>query len=123
MRQNQLFIESLSDALHEAVREMGGHKTVGNLLWPEKPIREAGNQLGNCLNPDHSQKLSLEQVDFIFSEARREGIHVIAQYIAKHYGYKLIPVHKEDEKAELQREFIKAQKELTILAGKIGEIA
>ena len=75
MNQNQLFIDSLSDALEEIITQLGGYKKVGSMLWPEKTIREAGNQLSNCINPEHQQKLSLDQIDFLLSESRKKNIH------------------------------------------------
>ena len=123
MKQNQLFIDSLSDAITDLVNQCGGVKKMGSLLWPEKTVRDAGSQLLNCLNPDHAQKLSLEQIDFLFDVARKETVHVVPQYIGNRYGYKVLPVEPEDEKAELQRKFIKAQESMSAITSRLEQLA
>ena len=122
MTQSQMFIDSLADAIQEAVQQLGGAKKVGSELWPEKSIRDANNQLLNCLNPDHAQKLSLEQVDFIFGLARKEGAHVIPQYIAQKYGYQITPIEPEDERAQLQREYIQAVEALQSITNRLDRV-
>ena len=106
--QHQLFIESLAESLAELVQQLGGAKAAGLELWPEKTAGEAGKHLLNCLNPDHSQKLSLEQIDFLISRGKQKNAHVVLQYLGKQYGYQITPIEPEDEKAQLQRDYIQA---------------
>ena len=120
--QQELFNETLSEAFHELINQLGGVKKVGAELWPEKLVREAGNQLLNCLNPEHAQKLSLEQIDLIFLMARQSDCHVIAKYIGDVYGYKFMPIEPEDEKAELQHAYIKATQDLKKIADRMQQI-
>ena len=120
--QQELFNETLSDAFQDLINQLGGAKKVGAELWPEKLIRDAGNQLLNCLNPDHAQKLSLEQIDLIFSMAKKESSHVLAKYIGDMYGYKFIPIEPEDEKAELQHAYIKATNQMKQIADRMQQI-
>lgn len=120
--QQKLFNETLSDALYDLVNQLGGAKKVGSKLWPEKMIRDAGNQLFNCLNPEHRQNLSLDQIDLILEMARQENCHTIAKYIGDTYGYKFIPIEPEDEKAELQHAVIKATKEMKIITERMERL-
>lgn len=105
MTTQEMFLDSLSDAISDAINQLGGAKRVGTMLWPEKSAREAGNQLLNCLNPDHAQKLSLEQIDFIVGEARKKDVHSVAVYIADKYCYEPPkPITKESLKADIDRQ-------------------
>ena len=120
--QSQLFIDSLAEALDEAISQLGGRKAVGLMLWPEKLATTAGNNLGDCLNPENRNKLSLEQLEFIFSEARKKDVHVIADYFGKRYGYQITPIEPEDEKAKLYRDYIKATEVLSDIATRLEKI-
>ena len=120
--QQQLFNETLTDALTDLVNQLGGAKKVGKELWPEKMVREAGNQLLNCLNPEHAQKLSLEQIDLILSMAKQKNCHTIAKYIGDRYGYKFIPIKPEDEKAELYHAFIKATEDMQVITKRMEKL-
>lgn len=99
-----MFVDSFSDSIGNAINQLGGPKKVGLMLWPEKSAREAGNQLLNCLNPDHQQKLSLEQIDLIICEARKNSIHDIHKYMCDRYGYEFKPITKESIKADIQKQ-------------------
>lgn len=110
--QHELFIESMSDALSEIVYQLGGAKKVGSMLWPEKTMKASSNLLNDCLNNDNPNKLSLEQIDLLLKEARRLNIHIFAKYIGDTYGYQFTPISPEDEKAELQKQVVKAVNDL-----------
>lgn len=104
MTNQELFVESLSDAISNAVNQLGGVKKVGAMLWPEKPIREAGNQLLNCLNAEHAQKLSLEQIDLILIAARKNNVHDVHKYLCDRHGYEFKPITKEAIKLDIQQQ-------------------
>ena len=120
--QQELFNETLSDALHDLINQLGGAKKVGAELWPEKLIRDAGNQLLNCLNSEHAQKLSLDQIDLILTMAKQKNCHTIAKYIGDTYGYKFMPIEPEDEKAELQHAFIKTGEQMTNIIARMEKL-
>lgn len=107
------FFEGINDALREAVRQCGGHKKLGPILWPELLAEQAGNRLRDCLNPDRRDKLSPEQVVLILRKAREAGFHGAMAYVAFDTGYEPPrPVVPEDQEAELQRTFIDAVERL-----------
>ena len=118
-----LFHESLPDALRECVQSCGGHKAVGTLLWPEKGADVAGRLLADCLNDAKREKLSPEQVLLVLRLARERGCHAGMNFIARDAGYSdPQPVEPEDERAQLQREFIEASKHFTRLAAKMERL-
>jgi len=111
---SSLFIESIEEALKEAVKQMGGAKIVGARMRPEMLADEAGRWLSDCLNPEKRDKLSLSQVMWILREARKMGVHVAINFICADSGYDTPrPIEPEDEKMRLQREFIEATQQQT----------
>ena len=115
--------ESFNDALIECVKACGGSKAVGVALWPAKGVEAAQRQLLACLNPDRNEKLGPDEVLHVMRLARARGCHVAMGHLAAVLGYaEPVPVDPLDEKAELQRKFIEATRELQAMAARIGEL-
>ena len=109
-----LFLSTIEEALKEAVKAMGGAKSVGVQMRPEKLAIDAGAWLSDCLNHEKRDKLSLEQVMWIIREARQHGCHVAMDFICETAGYESAkPLEPENEKSKLMREFIEATKQQT----------
>jgi hypothetical protein len=116
-------IESLNDALIECVKAAGGSKTVASILWPEKPLNDAQRLLLACLNTERSEKLCPNQTLLILKLAKDAGSHVGINFICNSLNYSVpTPIEPEDEKAQLMREFIQAQKAMTQLADKLSHV-
>lgn len=121
MVQDNLFYESFADALDAIVKAMGGAKSVGCRLWPEKTPQAAHTLLLSCLNEIRPEKLSPEQVLWLLAEGRKVGCHAGMNYLARETGYSdPQPIEPEDERARLQREFIEAQKGMAALADRMA---
>ena len=111
MEQQALFHESLTDALRDCVRALGGAKVVGHAMRPEKTIDEAHKWLLNCIDDNRAEKLSPDQVLWILRESRKVGCHAGATYILRECGYAdPQPIEPEDERAALQRQFVEQSK-------------
>ncbi|MCG8434409.1 MAG: hypothetical protein MJA83_10295 [Gammaproteobacteria bacterium] len=111
MEQESLFIEDVYEALRVAVMALGGTKVVGTMLWGDKPADKAGELLANCLNRTRPEKLDPEQFIFLQREAKKVGCHAIPAFTNQDTGYAPpIPIEPEDEKAQLQRDYIAAVK-------------
>lgn len=114
MKNQQL--ELLHDSFREALRAValsygGGHyKKMGAELWPTITTPEkAGQKLADCLNESHTQKLDLEEAEYILKKGREIGIHYGMHYLTNACGYEdPKPTNPETEKEKLQRDFIKA---------------
>lgn len=120
MTDQPLFVETLSEALKEAVRACGGAKVVAAKLWPEKGVEAAQSRLLDCLNDARPDKLSPEQTLLILKLAREAGSHVAINFICGEAGYEQPKAtDPEDERAKLQREFINAQKAMAQLANRM----
>lgn len=116
MNQQSLFHETLTEALQDCIRALGGAKAVGHAMRPEKSIDDARRWLLDTLNPDRAEKLAPDQVLWILKESRKVGCHAAMAYIARECGYaEPQPIEPEDERATLQREYIAAVKTLSAI--------
>lgn len=118
--------ETPEDALKAAVAALGGPKKVGVLLWPqlEEQPDKAGRKLADHLNEDRSEKLSLEQVVFIFRKAQQGGFHEGMYAWNRMCGYSPSkPINDAEELQDLQRKalaLMQAQREVSdALAAKL----
>lgn len=110
-KQPALFHESVNDALREIVQALGGTKKAGPMMRPQKSADEAGRWVSDCLNPDRREKFDPEEVLFLLREARKIGVHTAINFVCADAGYgNPQPIEPEDERAQLMREFIEAQK-------------
>lgn len=117
-------VTTLNQALIECVKAAGGSKKVGPTLWPEKPVTDAQKLLLACLNDDRAEKLSPDQAMLIMRLAKKQGSHFGIQFLCEELGYTIpTPITKEDAKAELMREFIEAQKTISLIAFRIEELS
>lgn len=122
--QHELFHESLTDALRDLVRALGGTKKVGAAMRPEKMPDEAGRWLNDCLNAERREHLTPEQLQWLLREGRRIGCHAAMAYLNTDAGYgQPAPVEPADELAELQKQFISATKGLNQMLNRIEQIS
>lgn len=107
-------MDSLNDALIDAVRALGGSKQVGPLLWPEKAPEAAQRLILACLNEDRPERLSPEQFLMILRLCQKKGFHAAFSFISADLGYsRPVPLEPKDESAELMRQVIESQKLLS----------
>ena len=125
-----MFVEDLNEAIRAVINSLGGFKSVGVALRPEKSAIDAGKWLADCLNPAKRDRLDPEQLSFIRRKARAAGCHILAAYEAQDAGYAPPqPIAPEDEAAQLQRDFIASVKALEVLQsrmlrnGRLGAVA
>jgi hypothetical protein len=117
MQQEPLFYEDLTDAIRATVQALGGVKKVGYDLWPSLGPDGAGARLRDCLNSERREKLSPDELLHVARNARAAGIHTLMAYLCGESGYSApIPVDPEDQKAELQRQFIEMSKRMEQIA-------
>jgi hypothetical protein len=115
--------ESLNDALIECVKAAGGSKAVASILWPEKPLSDAQRLLLACLNTERSEKLCPNQTMLILKLAKEVGVHSGISFICNYLGYSTpTPIEPEDEKAKLMRDFIAAQKAMSLIAIRLENV-
>jgi hypothetical protein len=116
-------MDSLNDALIEAVKAAGGSANVGAKLWPEKPPQHAQRALLDCLNEDRPAKLSPEQVLLILRLAKARGHHGAIGFILQDLSYSpTAPIEPKDEAAELQKQFIAATQAMQELSRRMESL-
>lgn len=122
MSQQELFVETIYEALDAIVKGTGGLKKVGSELWPSMATDKAGRELADCLNPSHVRKLDLEEVMWLLRRGRECNVHVGINFISESCGYAApTPIDHESEKQKLQREFVDGVDRLERLADRIRE--
>lgn len=111
MEQDSLFMEDEYEALKVDISRLGGMKSVGHALFPDKKPDKAGEHLGSCLKQDRREKLDYSQILWIKAEAKKVGSYAAQRYENQVCGFAdPQPIEPEDEAAMLQREFIQAVK-------------
>lgn len=92
--------ESLDDALADLVKDLGGPKRVGPLLWPAKDPDAAARLLADCFNADRPARLSPEQAMFVMRLGRQAGKHKAIDWLLAELHYAPTrPVDPRDEVA------------------------
>lgn len=120
MSQAKLFYDGFEDAAKAVVICCGGPKEVGAKLWPAKSADAARTRLLDCLNPERQEKLGADEIMLLARLGRDVGCHAIMEWITAEAGYAApVPVDPDDQKAELQRQFIGAVAELGAMAKRI----
>lgn len=119
-----LFSETFMEALRAVVVALGGAKSVGAILWPEKGPINAGNYLRDCLDDKRRDVLHPDQILWLLSEGRKANCHVAMAFISQECGYQPpVAIEPDDEKASLQREFIQAQRMMAKLVARMERLA
>lgn len=115
--------ESMNDALVGCVKACGGSKIVGAQLWPEKMVDAAQRHLLSCLDEHKAERLTPDHLLMLLRMARAKGCHDGIEYIASSLGYaQPVPIEPADEQAELQRQFIEAQKAMAAMVERMERI-
>lgn len=107
--QAELFHEDLYGAVRSLVATLGGAKVIGARLFPDLTPDAAARRLLDCLNTDRPHQFTLTQLLALLRWGREAGHHDAMNYLADEAGYdRPNPIHPEDARAELQRQFIDA---------------
>lgn len=100
--EQRLFYEDDLDALRATVQALGGYKTVGAKLWPDKTPDSAARLLADCCNVSRSERLKPSQLLLVMRMGREAGVHILAEHFMGEAGYrKPEPIVPEDEAAHL----------------------
>lgn len=123
MEQLPLVVDTLNDAIRDTARILGV-KRIAKELWPSKGEEAAARYLNDCLNPDREQKLSGEEILHVARRGREVGCYLITSFICADTGFAPpMPIDPDNQRAELQRQFIESTARLERLAGRIKGMA
>lgn len=116
-------MDSINDALIDAVKALGGSKQVGPLLWPEKTPDAAQRLLLACLNEDRPEHLTPEHTMYVLRLAKARGRHEAFAFMAQALGYaQPAPIEPKDETAELMRQYIASVEKQAQLAERMAAL-
>lgn len=121
MRQDPLFYDSAMHAVECAITASGRpFKEVAAHIWPTKKPDTAYARLKSCLNDDKDEKLSFEEIIEICRFCNRfDPLFFFADECSHSRPEPRAP---EDEKAELQREFLNGLKKLEVLGARLEKL-
>ncbi len=120
MDQQALWCDTFEDSLKAVIDAIGGPKRVASMLWPAKAIAEAARYLNCCLDPERAEKLHLSEVLFLIKKGREAGCNTAMYFLTDHCNYtRPNPVDPLDQRAQLQREYIDAAKQMKALSERI----
>jgi len=97
MQSEMPFYDGIEDALKASIGALGGFKSVGHSLFPDKPTDTAADYLRACVNPSRNEKLDYNQLIYIFRESKAKGFHAGFEYFARHCEYDARPITKAEE--------------------------
>ena len=92
MLQSELWHDTVLDALGAAVQAAGGAKRVAGKLWPALDETSATARLRASLNPDHAQKLDLDEFVLIGTLAREVGDLSLLTYLSRAWSCEIKPI-------------------------------
>lgn len=101
--QQELWHDTIFDALGAAVQAAGGAKKVAGKLWPALDSTSATARLRGCLNPEHAQKLCPEEFVMLVKLAKDSGDNSVMEYLACELGYELKPLSPVEAKKRAKR--------------------
>jgi hypothetical protein len=101
--QQVLWHDTIFDALGAAVQAAGGTKRVASKLWPALDETSASARLRAGLNPDHAQKLCLEEMLMIARLAGGAGDTSVMNFLGRELGFEVKPLSPGDAKKRAKR--------------------
>lgn len=106
--QQELWHDTVFDALGAAVQAAGGAKRVAGRLWPALDSTSATARLRGCLNPEHAQKLCPTEFLLVGKLAREAGDNSVMEFLAKEWGYEVKALSPEEAKKTVKRARVSA---------------
>lgn len=118
----QIDYESPEGALRSCIQHLGGAKTVGEALWPDKTSDAARRLLMDCLNARRPEKLGISQIMLILTMARDAGYHTPFYWFAGQLGYEAKQVTMDEEVGRLITVVEQASKAIVVAAAALERI-
>lgn len=103
MQQTELWHDTIFDALGACVQSAGGMKVVAARLWPALDATSAAARLRAALNPEHAQKLDLEELVLVAKLGREAGDGAVMNYLGRELGYEVKALSQADAKKHAKR--------------------
>lgn len=103
MRQSDLWHDTSLDAVGASVEASGGKKRVASKLWPTLDPANAASRLRGGLNPEHAQKLDIDELIAIARLAKEVGDHTFMLYLGRVLGYEIKPLNPEEVERRARR--------------------
>jgi hypothetical protein len=112
MNQQQLFYDTIFDALGADIAACGGIKVVAGKLWESESVTSGSQKLRNALNPEQPHKLCPTEVLMIKHMAKAVGSFATVNYEARELAFDVTWIRPEDEAERIHQRAVKAMEEL-----------
>lgn len=106
--QQDLWHDTIFDALGAAVQAAGGAKRIAGKLWPALDSASATARLRGCLNPEHAQKLCPAELLMLARLARDAGDNSVMEFLARDLGYEIKPLAPAEAKKRAKKARVSA---------------
>jgi len=103
MEQATFWHDTIFDALGTAVKVAGGTKRVASKIWPTLDSTTAHSRLRAGLNPEHAQKIDLDEMIAIARLGREAGDHSVMELLGRELGYEVKPLAAGEAKKKAKR--------------------
>jgi len=92
MLQHELWHDTIYEALAATVAAAGGPKKVAPKIWPALDESSAITRLRTSINPDHAQKLCLEEFVLLGKLGRDAGDNSLMTYLGRELSCEVKPL-------------------------------
>lgn len=118
-----LAYEDELDAARDVVKNLGGAKKVGPLIWPDKTVDGAARYLSDCLNNGRAERLTPSQLLLLMRLGCEGGFHGLAAYFMNEAGYASpVPVDPRSEAVVLTGRLENLMGEFTTLTRRLERL-
>lgn len=112
--------DSWEDAIADDVKLLGGVKPAAELMFPNKSPARGEDTIRAWMNPSRAEEPSPGELARLIREAKKEaGYSNVARFFEGELNCRIEFLSPEDEKAQLQREYIRAVEALRSLTDRI----
>lgn len=104
MEQEELFFESIEDALRDDIKKHGGFKKLGSELRPTKTPADAATWLRNGTNANQDDAIDYRELLHILDKALSNRRSSFLVYLGQQYGFTVKWKEPQNELVELIHE-------------------
>lgn len=123
MQQEQLFFDSVDDAIGNTVQALGGFKAVAIRLWPTMKLESAYAKLKACLDPAKDREnLDQHEINSLVQWGAEVGNYAIPRWFAEQAAGEYKPVAQVERAADLQQRFDTGLQELRQIVDRMEKL-
>lgn len=103
VQQSDLWHDTIYEALAATVAAAGGPKRVAPKIWPAMDQTSAITRLRTSIDPNHAQKLCLEELILLGKLGRDVGDNSLMAFLARELGCEVKPLAPAEAKKKAKK--------------------